>query len=145
MIIGQHHRVGLVLSNVVRFQRTQDGKKVMCYTRDGEFETFGEGEFEGALRSTIQATFPADGLQWLQTIYDDKRKPIDVEARSVLGLALDATGELLVITMDGNYPEPVLLFPDGHVEAFENSWPTLTAYKQVLVSDAAAAPALVLS
>jgi prepilin-type processing-associated H-X9-DG protein len=62
-------------------------------------------------------------------------KPIGTWQRSILGFYIDAAGELRVVTMDGNFGEPTILFADGHVERFEERWETLEKYEKQLIAE----------
>lgn len=135
MIIGEHHKKSVMLSAVVSVDYSHDRKRATVTTVDGDTATYDSTELDGALRSTIQASFPADGAKWLQPIYNDQMKIVDVELRSILGFIIDATGELRAVTTDGNMPDPTLLFPDGRVERFEESWPNLDAYRAYLIGE----------
>jgi hypothetical protein len=59
MIIGQHHKIGIMISAVTKVQRTADWNKVLVYTGEHEFETYDASEFNSALENTVQASFPA--------------------------------------------------------------------------------------
>lgn len=134
MIIGEHARRAIMLSAIISVERSHDHKKAIVHTSSGESETYDVSEFDSALRSTVQASFPADGAVLLVTTYDDYMKPCDVWRRAILGFYLDATAELRAVTIDGNVgDDAVILFADGHVEQFEERWDTLDDYKRHLV------------
>lgn len=142
MIIGPYARKSVPLTAIKSFASTSDGKVQVTYL-DGDTDVFGENDVDAALKNTMQVTMPADGAQVLETIWSAEfKKPEDVGARAILGFGVDGRGQTVAITLDGIVDEPVILFADGHVEAFEQRWSTLEEYRRHLI-DTAVGPGLV--
>ena len=131
MIIGQFSDVKIPFSSVEKIVRKGHRKDetFTVHTRDGDTFEYEESSITAALEKTIQASFHSNGAQLIEYWHDEDGSTM-FDLTTILGFVIDATGQLHAITISGNFNEPTILFPDGHVEKFEQRWDNLDDYKR---------------
>lgn len=131
MIIGQHTRTLIPLSSVEKIVRKGEwkDKAFIVHTKDGDRVEYEEHSIDTALQNAVQASFQSNGAQMIEPWFDEDGSAM-FDVTNILGFTLDATGALHAITISGSFDEPTILFPDGHVEKYEQRWDSFDDYKR---------------
>jgi hypothetical protein len=103
------------------------------HTIDEDHFDFDERDVDMGLRNTIQATIPGNGAKLIER-WSDEDGTTNFDLTEILCFTIDALGEYHAITLNDTHDEPTVLFPDGHVEKYEQQWATLDEFKREVVT-----------
>jgi hypothetical protein len=131
LIIGRFNPVKIPLARVERIERRGRGNEQVCtvFTVDGEHYEFAERDIDTGLQATIQATIPGNGAKLVEH-WRDEDDSIHFDLTEILCFTIDAVGGTHAITISDTFDEPTVLFPDGHVEAYQERWDSFDDFRR---------------